>query len=373
MRTLDTLVRDDRLPARSAETVQQLMSTTPERTWVQRYVSAVGDPAYERAFARIFANPIRGHMEWTAEEQDAYRRVSGLLSERAGMTTVDAQGGVLAPPLTLDPSVLITSTGSINPLRQIGRTVTIVSDTWQGVTSAGVTAEWLAESSEAADATPTVAGPTIPVYKAAAFVPYSYELELDAVNLLAQLGKLLIDGYAQLTNAAFTTGTGSAQPTGLVTALVASSPSVVVNSGTADTLKSDDVFNLQGQLPPRFQAGASWAANLTTYNSLRQMTTTNGSLMFPELRDEQPTLLGRPAYELSNAKSGISGGADNYLMVYGNFENFVMVDRFPASIEHILQLFGTNKRPTGQRGAFLWARTGSDCVIDNSFRLLDVT
>jgi predicted phage gp36 major capsid-like protein len=35
-----------------------------------------------------------------------------------------------------------------------------------------------------------------------------------------------------------------------------------------------------------------------------------------------------------------------------------------------LNLFGANRRPTGQRGMFLWARVGSDSVVDNAFRLL---
>jgi HK97 family phage major capsid protein len=95
--------------------------------------------------------------------------------------------------------------------------------------------------------------------------------------------------------------------------------------------------------------------------------------VFPELRQDPPTLLGRAVYELSNMSGTISAGSDNYLIIYGDFDEFVIVDRFPASIELIPQLFGTNKRPTGQRGVLLWARTGSDSAVDNAFRLLDVT
>jgi hypothetical protein len=32
-----------------------------------------------------------------------------------------------------------------------------------------------------------------------------------------------------------------------------------------------------------------------------------------------------------------------------------------------------NRRPTGQRGALLWFRTGSDVVVTNAFRLLNAT
>jgi HK97 family phage major capsid protein len=93
-------------------------------------------------------------MRWTREEHEAFQRVEEVRS----MSTVDTQGGYLSP-LVIDPTILITSAGSINNLRAISRVVQTVSDTWNGVTSAGVTAEWLAEGVEAADAGPTVARP----------------------------------------------------------------------------------------------------------------------------------------------------------------------------------------------------------------------
>ena len=75
---------------------------------------------------------------------------------------------------------------------------------------------------------------------------------------------------------------------------------------------------------------------------------------------------------LSNMDGTIDAGQKNYVIAYGQFNEFVIVDRFPASVELIMNLFDTNRRPTGQRGMFLWARTGSDSVVDNAFRLLNM-
>jgi HK97 family phage major capsid protein len=271
-------------------------------------------------------------------------------------------------PLTLDPTILITSAGSINPLRAISRNVVTATDSWNGVTSAGVTAEWLAEASEAADASPTLAQPTIPVYKAAAFIPYSYEVAMDVVNFASEIGKLLVDGYNQLTATAFTTGSGTGQPTGIITGLAGGASQV--NTATGDTLVSGDVYALQGALPPRFQANAQWAANLSILNLLRQMETAAGALKFPGLQNNPPTLLGRNANELSNMDGVIDAGQNNSIAIYGDFSEFVIVDRFPSQVEIIPNLFGTNRRPTGQRGAFLWARVGSNVLVPNAFRLL---
>jgi len=105
--------------------------------------------------------------------------------------------------------------------RAISGIVQTVTDTWQGVTSAGVMAEWIAESTEVADASPTLGSPSIPVYKGDAFVPFGFEVQGDAVNFMQELGNLLVDGAEQLNATAQTTGSGSGQPTGIITALVA--------------------------------------------------------------------------------------------------------------------------------------------------------
>ena len=44
-------------------------------------------------------------------------------------------------------------------------------------------------------------------------------LQRNIKDLRKELGKLLADGYEQLCAAAFTTGSGSGQPTGIITAL----------------------------------------------------------------------------------------------------------------------------------------------------------
>jgi HK97 family phage major capsid protein len=375
MRVLDRAVKDERLAARGAELVEDLMRTgTPlSQSWTQRYTVAAGAPAYESAFAKLVANPERGHLEWTEAEAEAYRAVRAVQAEQRAMSTTDNAGGYMIP-LTLDPAVMLTSNGSINPLRQIARVVQTVTDTWQGVTSAGVTAEWVAESTEVADASPTLGSPSIPVYKGDAFVPFSFEVQGDAVNFMQELGQLLVDGAEQLNATAYTTGSGSGQPKGVITAVAAVGGSVV-SPATPETLASADVYSTQNALGPRFQPNAQWCANLAIINNLRQFETTNGALKFPALQENPPMLLGRPMNELSNMDGSINAAAteNNYVLLYGDFaRGFVIVDRIGSTLELVPHLFGSNRRPTGQRGALLWFRTGSDAVIPNAFRLLSI-
>jgi HK97 family phage major capsid protein len=376
MRVLDRVVKADRLAARGAELVEGLMTTGPviSQNWTQRWAAATGSEHYERAFAKKLADPDNGQLTWTAEEADAWRAVAAVQVEQRAMSLTDNAGGYLVP-LTVDPAVLLTSNGSINPLRQISRVVQTVTDTWNGVTSAGVTAEWTAEAAEVADATPALASPSIPVYKGDAFVPFSFEIQGDAVNFMQELGGLLVDGAEQLNATAYTTGSGSNQPTGIITSLVASAGTVpLITPLTPETFVAGDVYALQNALPPRFQPRASWTANLSIINTMRQLETTNGALKFPGLQSNPPVLLGRTMYENSNMDGTFDAAAtaNNYLLLYGAFEQFIIVDRIGSTLEMVPHLFGSSRRPTGQRGALLWFRTGSNVVVPQAFRLLNI-
>ncbi|AFC44581.1 hypothetical protein OCU_33620 [Mycobacterium intracellulare ATCC 13950] len=375
MRVLERHVKAGKLNERGAELVEALMCSgpAPSQTWTQRYAAAAGAEAYERAFAKLVGNPTHGHLTWTGEEAAAYRAVAEVQAEQRAMSLTDSAGGYMVP-LTLDPTIMLTSDGSTNPLRQISRVAQTTSDTWQGVTSAGVTAEWTAEAAEVADASPTLDGPSIPVSKGDAFVPFSFEVEGDALGFMQELSKLLADAADQLTATAYTTGSGSGQPTGVITAVAAASGSLV-SPKTAETLSPDDVYAVQNALPPRFQPRASWNANLAILNSLRQFETSNGALKFPEMAANPPMLLGRKVFENSNMDGTINPAASesNYSLLYGDFAaGFVIVDRIGSTLELVPHLFGANRRPTGQRGALLWFRTGSDVVIPNAFRLLSI-
>lgn len=370
MRRLDELVRSDRVPAFAAERAEALMSdgAPAARSLAARWAEATSSAEYERAFTKLLADPQRGHLLWTPAEQEAYQRVAAVQAEQRAMSVgTDSAGGFMVP-LTLDPSIMLSSDGSVNPLRRVARVVQTTTNAWSGVTSAGVTAEWKAEGAEVADASPTLAEPNIPVHFGDAFVPFSFEFGMDAVNAVNELQRLMVDAADQLQASAFMNGTGTGQPTGLTTGLASGSK---VATTTADTLAIDDVTGLQSALPSRFQPRAQWLGNLTTINMVGGFETSAGSLRFPEVSSDR--LLRKPlneASELDAAGDTANAGNDNVL-AYGDFAaGFVIVDRVGTSVELVPHLFGSNSRPTGQRGLLMHFRTGSDVVVDNAIRLL---
>ena len=368
-RTIEAAFRSKTLPDYAAERATDLVSTGPlgDQDIAARWAVATGSEHYRSAFTKLLADPGKGHMLWTGQEQDAYRAVAEVKASMRALSTGTGAGAEMLP-LVLDPSIMLTSGGSSNPLRQLGRVVQTVSNSWRGVTSAGVTAEWKVESAQAADATPTLAEVDIPNHFGDAYVPYSFEVGMDALNFSNELSILLNDAADQLQAAAFMNGTGSGQPSGVTLSMPSGSK---VTSATADAIVAADVVKVQNALPPRFQAKAQWVANLTTINTIGSFETTNGSLRFPEVANGN--LLHRPLNEgsyMGTAGATTTAGNDNTLL-YGDFKaGFVITDRIGSQVEIIQNLVGANMRPTGQRGVMLWFRTGSLRVVDNAFRLL---
>lgn len=375
----DTTARDLRAHAQTAiETDEYLDDDVKDRAVrtlkevdvrgeLAKLMLVTGNPLYRAAFPKVAA----GH-SWalTNEERAMLVRAQSL---------TNASGG-FAVPFTLDPTILWTNDGAINPMRQIAEVKRITTDEWNGVTSAGATADWFAEAAEATDDSITLVQPNIPVHKMMLFVPYSIEIEMDWVSLENDLRSAFADAKDRLEAVAHFTGTGTGQPTGIVTALAGTGSEV--NEITDESFTQADVFNLRRQLPPRYRSSrdmVSWVANLGTYDDIRQFDTGGGGGFWTDMNDGTPDrLTGYRTYESSAMDDAQdiddTATANNYILLVGHFKRYVIVERVGMRIENIPHLFHTdNNRPSGQRGLFGFARTGADSVDDNAFRLLNVT
>lgn len=326
-------------------------------------VLAASSPVYGEAFIKLIRN--EGQMAaLSTEEQGAIQRA---------MTLTDTAGGYLIPP-QLDPNVILTANGSVNQVRQIARVVNITGDAWTGVTSAGVTGSWDGEATQVSDDSPTLASPTIPVYKGTAYVQASHEITADAPQLANDIAQMVAFEKDRMESVAFVTGSGSGEPTGIITALVASSPTVIVNSATTDTFALADVYALDSALPARYAANGSWLAHRAIYNLMRRFDTAGGAALWGYLAEGRKSeILGRPDYVAEAMDGVINTSAENYSLLFGDFSNYVIVDRLGTTMRYIPDTFGANGRPTGQSGWLTYWRVGADSVNDGAFRLLDIT
>lgn len=326
-------------------------------------VALTASPEYREAFAVAATRGL-------AACRDEHVR----LLERAASLTDNAGG--YAVPFTFDPTLIQTGSQSTNSFRAVSRVVQTTTDSWNGVSSGGVTFSWDAEGAEVSDDAPTLAQPSIPVYKGSGFVPFSMEIGGDWAAIESDLRTEFMTGKDRLEGAAFATGTGSAQPTGITKALDGTSSEIAPATGEAFAVA--DVYATEAALASQYTANATWHANRGTYSAVRQFDTGGGNALWERIGAGLPAeLIGYPVYESSDMKSSAlinpAASADNFIMVLGDFSNYVIVDRVGVSVELVPHLFHTsNNRPSGQRGLYCWFRTGADSVNDAAFAMLSI-
>jgi hypothetical protein len=225
------------------------------------YIVGVSDPNYRSAFLKVLRDPQRGHIGFTSNEAHAYSRCEEM---RAAL---NLSGAAALLPYYLDPQIVLTNTGSVGNFRDFCRNETIGAATWHGVTSAGISAEWPGEAAESADATPTVTAATVTAYRLSAYAQVSYEVWQDS-NFAEQLPLLFADAQRRAEATAFSTGSGTNQPTGVVTTISGVTASRVAAT-TNGQWNAVDLFSLGQNLPARYQKNAAWLSNYTWEYQIR--------------------------------------------------------------------------------------------------------
>lgn len=314
-----------------------------------------GSPLYERAFGKAAIALSTGGL--TTEEQ----RVLALGSDSTGAAAV---------PFQLDPTILLTSNGQINPLRSgMARVEQIVGKEWQGVTSAGITVSRSPEGQENTDDAPELGQPTVKSQRVQGFVPFSVEIEQTWGQLRSEMLTLLADAKEEEEAASFINGDGTGvSPEGLLTGAT-----TVIQSTAGGGFTSADIYAVKNALGPRFRGPGQFLAETSIYDEVRQFDTMGGADLWVQLAADRPAqLIGYPAREISTMASEVTTG--NKIVVFGDFRQFLIVDRVGMAVELVPHLFGTTGNfPTGQRGLLAIWHNNCKVLVSNAFRVLQVS
>lgn len=313
---------------------------------IARHVMLTGSPAYHEEFERYFASS---------------GRIMGPELLRAMALSPDTAGGALVP-FTLDPSVILSNAGIIGNIRALATVKQITTDAWNGVTSDGVTAGWLAEGTAASDNSPSFAQPTITPQKAHAWIVGTYEMLADS-GFASELGRLISDAKVRLEEAAFATGTGSGQPFGVITRANTTTASRVM-SGTDGSFGVADVYSISAAASPRHASGSVWLANKGVFHKVRQFSTvTTGGTFWADMGVGIPSqLIGAGVYENSSMASyTTSSGAT--LLALVDLKSYYVIDRLGLTLKYVDVVFNSNTAvPTGHSGWQAYWRVGGDQI-----------
>ncbi|MGW5684591.1 phage major capsid protein [Nonomuraea sp. NPDC003754] len=364
--------KDLDMPAASVDKMDSLIRskltghTQCDGAQIARRMLLTENDAYRSAFMRVITDP---KAILTEEEARALR----AFEEFRAMSGGSNAGGGYGVPVLIDPTFILTAQGSPNDILDLARVVTITTDEWKGVSTAGVSWSFDAEGSEVSDDSPTLDQPTVPTHTARGFIPFSIEIGMDYPNFAGEVAMLLREGYLELVSQKTTLGTGTGEPTGIVTALAANA-AVLVTPGTDGAFVAADLYKLWDALPIKYRNRGdrvAWISSTDVQNEVRNFGTTMGSNFTVDLTDEAiPRLFGR-RYFLNDWMADFTAATTLVnLLIVGDWQNFLVAQRAGMQVELVPHLAGANGRPTGQRGLFAWARIGSDSLNDLGFRML---
>lgn len=307
---------------------------------------------------------LTGSQEYYEAFRDFMEDPEGM-SQRATTLGTGSLGFML--PFVLDPTIILTNAGSANPFRRVSRVEKTTSNTWNGVSSAGVNAAFVGEAAAATDASPSVGQIQITPQKAHAWVFGSYE-SLEDSDLGTQLPGLFADAKDRLEESAFATGVGTGVvPQGAVTAATTG------NTAAATAYAVGDVYTLQGRLGPRFRnsRSAAWMGNLFYLNKTRQFDTSGGSSFWANLGQGLPEqLLGKPVHESSSMSSSTASGAK--VLLFGDFQQYIIVDRVGMRVLYnpMVTAAATANLPTGEAGWYAFWRVSAKASTANALQAL---
>ncbi len=341
------------------------------RTEMTRRIIVTENPAYKSAFHKLTTDP-NGVARLDAAEQEALRAYNQYEQNIARTQDEATTHGGFALPVFIDPSVILTDQELENPFLQISSVVDVNTNTWKGVSAAGVAWSFDAEYAEVSDDSITLAQPSVSVNMARGFIPFSIEVGQDWPGFQAEMAGLLANGYDDLLLSAFSTGSGTNQPTGILTTLVLQT-TTETTVGTDGAFSDPDLYKVHKALGQKYRRRGSWMMSVGVMNKIRQFGAANvyhaTTVTLPAGAIDM--LFDRPVYENAYFPdfTGTTGAAN--ILVWGDFSNYKIARRQGMQVELIPQMFHTsNNLPSGSRGWFAYARIGGKIVNNSAFQVL---
>lgn len=365
LRVLDNRNAAAHLTAPQKDQVDRLVRRYPD---IARRVLVTENDHYRSAWMQLVTDP---HPMLNDDERRAVQAFNEYRAMSEGTTTA----GGFGVPVFIDASIILTAQESANPFLQLARQVEVNTNAWKGVSSAGVSWSFDAEAAAVSDDSPALAQPTVTVFMARGFIPYSIEVGQDYPSFAEEMSVLLASGYDELLVEKFSTGSGSGEPSGILTALDATAASEVLLT-TAGSFGEVDLYNTWAALPQKFRRRASWMMNVGVNNAIRRFGTANVFHAYTQSLPaaEADQLFGRGVYESPYFANFTATTGHQNVLVVGDWSNYVVARRGGMAVELVPTLFDiTNNRPTGQRGWFAYARIGGGVAAAPAFRLLNQT
>jgi HK97 family phage major capsid protein len=335
----------------AAETISAQVIETGERA-AQDKIKDKADPAIA-----LFNSWVRKGIEgMNAEERALFLNTMS--------TTTNSEGGyTVAQEWATSVLDALKAYGGMRAVATILRTSGVGQLNYPTSDGTSEEGEIVAENASASAADVSFGTKALVGYKySSKIVACPFELLQDSnVDVEAFIRARLVTRLGRITNKHFTTGTGSSQPTGVITA--ASVGETAAATHVAD-VSYDNLVNLEHSIDPAYREAGSpvWMFNDTTLKYLRKIKDANDRPIFvPGYEQGVPggapsTLLGR-GLRINQHMADL--GAGNKPIAFGDFSYYVIRDIMAMEMFRFADSPYISK---GQIGFLAWMRTGGNLI-----------
>ena len=298
------------------------------------------------------------------------RGEKGLSAEQAAKlyntmsTTTGSEGGYTVP--TTVASELIESLKLFGGMRSVAELLTTAQGNPLSYPSTDGTAELgelLAENTQAAALDPSFGTVSLNVFKySSKIIAVPIELLQDSsVDIEAFVRRRIVERIGRIENQHFTTGTGTGQPRGIVTA---ASAGKVGTTGQTLTVTYDDLVDLLESVDEAYQLGGNtkFMFNQTVRGLLRKLKDTAGRPIWTPgyeagITAGAPDLLLGKAVALNNDMPVPAANAKS--IIYGDLKKYIIRDAMAVSLMRFDDSVYASK---GQVGFLAFMRSGGNLM-----------
>jgi HK97 family phage major capsid protein len=308
--------------------------------------------------ARVYAKWLRGGFEALSPED---RAIYNTMS-----TTTNSQGGyTVQTEVAREVLDALKAFGGMRAVSNVIQTTGVGDINYPTSDGTAETGEIIAQNQTATGADVTFGVKTLTVYKySSKIVAVPYELLQDSnVDIEAFVRSRLVTRLGRITNTHFTTGSGSSQPNGVVTA--AGNGYTAANGNSEVTaVKYDSLIETIHSVDPAYRAlgNCRWMFNDASLKVIRK------------IKDGQSRPIFNPGYE-----TGVPGGAPDMLlgypitinqdvatmaagatsMLFGDFSFYTIRD---AMAVEMFRFTDSAYTKLGQVGFLAWMRSGGNLI-----------
>ena len=263
------------------EKVREILPSEEDRNdalqgWARHQLGMDLEERHQVACRKCNVNPAKEYYEakLSRANYDTVRR------ELRAQSTTDSAGGYTIPEgFVYELERALLAFGGMRQVSSVIRTDSGNDLPWPTVNDTSNAGAILAENTEVSEQDVTFGSVTLNAYKyTSKLVRVSEELMQDsAFNLAQVLGSLLGERVARILNTHFTTGTGSSQPNGVVTAATNGK-----TAASATAVTAAEIIDLFHSVDPAYRDSDSsvFMMNDSSVSAVRKLTDDNGQFLW---------------------------------------------------------------------------------------------